>query len=230
MIKPVQLIITTAKTEHQYKQTPFYQAIKKYTEIYDYNLFNIAINEKNSQSLSSVYNRWLIDGFKNTILVFVHDDVLIEDSHLIEKLNIAMETYDLVGLAGTTGPIIVKKPVLWHLLADKNTWRGAVAHFTDKTLKSRFMTPFGETPSRVMLIDGLFMAINVEKFLDKKITFDKQNPSYWNFYDLDICLAANKAGLKTGVYPIWTTHLSHGLETPTQDWEVGQKWFINKWT
>jgi hypothetical protein len=71
------------------------------------------------------------------------------------------------------------------------------------------MTAFGPTPSRVALIDGLFMAIHLPSILDKGWRF---NENYtFHHYDLASCIDANRKGLKIGVYPIHVIHQSPGL-------------------
>jgi len=139
-----------------------------------------------------------------------------------------MEQYDIVGLAGIKAPITIKEPCLWHLMGPSSQYTGAVAHF-DKNETQRFMTSFGKTPERVILLDGVFLAINTEKILEKGLRFDEKNPANFHFYDLNFSLDANNLKLKLGTYPIWITHKSHGLEQVTEDWINGQKYFLQKY-
>jgi predicted RNA-binding protein len=184
----------------------------------------------NTESLAKVYNKFINKDNENIILVFCHDDLLIEDNAIIEKLNEAIKHYDIIGLAGVKPPITIKEPALWHLMGNRQNLSGAVAHFDKNSDNKRFMTSFGPIPERVILLDGVFLAINTEKILEKDLKFDENNPAKFHFYDLHFCLDANKLGLKCGTWPIWCTHKSHGLEQVSQDWLEGQKYFLNKWS
>jgi GT2 family glycosyltransferase len=189
---------------------------------------NIEFN--NTEALSKVYNKFIINDLKDYIVVFAHDDCIIEDAMLVDKLNEAMKKYDVVGLAGMKAPITIKEPALWHLMGDRNNASGAVAHFTGKDDNERFMTNFGITPARVALLDGVFLAINVDRCLETGVRFDESFPSRFHYYDLDFSLTANKAGLKLTTWPIWVTHKSHGLTKPDEEFYKGQEYFIKKWT
>lgn len=185
----------------------------------------------NTDSLPSVYNQFINKDNKNKIVVFCHDDALIEDLFLVEKLNDAMKDFDIIGLAGIKPNITLKEPALWHLMGDgdRNKLSGAVAHFFPNENTKRFMTHFGATPERTILLDGVLLAINVEKILESGLKFDESNPSRFHFYDLDFCLTANKLGHKYGTYPIWITHKSHGLTEFSEEFLKGQAWFLQKW-
>jgi hypothetical protein len=187
------------------------------------------IKHDNSESLAKVYNKYITNEFKNDILVFCHDDAIIEDALLNKKLNDATEQFDIVGLAGIKAPITLKSPALWHLMGNPSQYSGAVAHF-DKDGSRRFMTSFGPMPERVVLLDGVFLAINTERILEKGLQFDENNPAKFHFYDLNFSLDANKLGLKLGTWPIWCTHRSHGLENPTEEWKTGESYFLQKYS
>ena len=225
-MKPIVIVYATTK-EHE-DQTLIFKSISKLEK--DLNISHQSFLS-NTASLTQVYNTVLPNiNYKNSIIVFVHDDVVIEELFFIEKLNEAMEKYDIVGLAGIKSPInITPQKSLWHLMGSPEQMSGAVAHFTDDTCHSRFMTHFGTTPERVILIDGVFMAVNVERMLETGHRFDENCPAKFHFYDLNFCLDANKKGLKIGTYPIWITHKSHGLKKITPDWLEGQKYFLNKY-
>lgn len=188
------------------------------------------ITYKNTEGLAKIYNKAIKDPENyNKILLFVHDDCVIEDAFLVEKLNEALEQFDIIGLAGMKAPINLKPPCLWHLMGDRTNGSGSVGHF-DKEGVTRWMTTFGPAPQRVILLDGVFIAINTKKIFDKQLFFDEQNPAKFHFYDLNLSLDANKRGLKLSTWPIWVTHRSHGLEKPTEDWLKGQDYFLQKYT
>jgi hypothetical protein len=229
MNKRIQIV--SATKHDQITDTILAKCLKKYCPVGD-NLsdaISYSIKTNNRDSLAKVYNKEIENPYnKNKILVFVHDDVIIEELFLQEKLNEAMELYDIVGLAGIKAPITIKEPCLWHLMGPASQYSGAVAHF-DKNETQRFMTSFGKTPERVILLDGVFLAINTKKILEKGLRFDEKNPANFHFYDLNFSLDANNLKLKLGTCPIWITHKSHGLEQVTEDWINGQKYFLQKY-
>src|SRR5437764_11121057 len=49
--------------------------------------------------LSEIYNKFLVPAHKHLILVFVHDDVYIDDFFLCHRVNEALARFDVVGLA-----------------------------------------------------------------------------------------------------------------------------------
>lgn len=159
-------------------------------------------------------------------VVLCHDDIDIQDSNWKDKVKRGLEEYDIIGLAGAKA-IHMRKPVLWHLMSEPESWSGAVAH--PHSEGGTFVTAFGPAPRRCLLLDGLFLAINVKKLTDD-IVFDEQNPAPFHFYDLDFCLTGNKHKLKLGTWPIWCLHESPGLENATPDFDTGQEWFLKKWS
>jgi len=191
----------------------------------------VRFNCNNTKGLAEIYNQYIHKDYKDYTLVMAHDDLYIDDLRLEEKVNKALKVYDVVGLAGTIGPLNIKPPALWHIMGGpRENYRGSVAHFKEKgNTKQLFSTSFGLTPDRVLLIDGLFMAVKVQTLLDNNIRFDETNPARFHFYDLDFCLQCNKAKLKIGVWPIWCVHASPGLQEYSQEFLMGQEWFIKKW-
>jgi hypothetical protein len=155
------------------------------------------------------------------IFLFVHDDVSIEDMFLTEKLNKAIEQYDIIGLAGTKHWEL-KSPAVWNN-SPREKHTGAVAHTKDG---HTWMTSFGVF-GKALLIDGLFIAVKGEVFENTPIRFDPQFD--FHFYDLDFCLQAYQQKLQVGTYPIWVTHNSIGDWTQDQKWHNKENDFLNKW-
>lgn len=165
----------------------------------------------NRMGLSKRYNEALKTYGKDyKCMVFVHDDVYIDDALLESKLQQAMqvEKYDIVGLAGTLNPKI-QYPSLWHIMGDRSNHRGYAGHITND--QKKFMTGFGVTPSRVAIADGLFIAVNVEAVLSAGWQWNENFD--FHHYDIASCIDANAKSLKVGVYPINVFHNSPGLES-----------------
>ena len=169
----------------------------------------LVINANNSIGLSKSYNRQLTaeNLIKHDIVLFAHDDVYIDDLKLKGKLYAAIDSYDIVGLAGSTSATI-SKPCLWHRMSDPSNWSGSVSHpIADDTMQA--VTSFGPWPQRCLLLDGLFLAVNLSRVLEAGWSF---NENYmYHHYDLSSCLDANKKQLRLGTYPIYVSHSSPGL-------------------
>jgi GT2 family glycosyltransferase len=188
---------------------------------------DIAFALSNTEHLAVVYNRAIDAALKEDwdALAFVHDDVILEHDPR-PKLSKLFDEYDMIGVAGTSS-IELKSPALWHLMGGgfgSGKLHGAVAHGDEKR---KHMTSFGVYPHRVVMIDGVFIAMN--RTLMEKLRFDETNPSKYHFYDLDISSAAHKMGCRVGVGDIHITHQSEGLREFTDDWKAGESWFLKKY-
>jgi len=188
---------------------------------------DIAFALENKESLSVVYNRVIQHALEENwdALVFVHDDVVLEHDPR-PKLVKLFEKFDLIGVAGASS-VEIKSPALWHLMGggfNSGKLHGAVAHGTSE---KKQMTSFGPYPRRVVMIDGVFMAMN--RTVMENVRFDETNPSKFHFYDLDFSSAVNKLGYRVGVGDIIITHESPGLREFTEEWKEGERWFLNKY-
>jgi GT2 family glycosyltransferase len=197
-------------------------------------LHNEFLNEKacfvdfygdNTLGLSNRYNEAINKAIEkaplDTILIFMHDDVLIEDFFFFEKLEEALNKYDIVGLAGTKNWSL-KSPAVWNN-SPREAWSGAVAHTKDNEI---WMTSFGNF-GQVLILDGLFLAVKLETLKKHNLRFDEQFT--FHFYDIDFTLQAYQKKLKCGTTPIWVTHHSIGDWTKDQVWPILEKKFIAKW-
>jgi GT2 family glycosyltransferase len=191
-----------------------------------YNKFFFA--ENNTKPLPVVYNKAIdmaIKGNKD-YLVLCHDDVIIESDIPYKLPDILRSDFDIVGVAGTT-QCKLEEPALWHIMGggmQGGNLHGAVAH---GNVTGKYMTSFGPYPKRVVLIDGVFMAIHRRVF--ENIRFDESNPCGFHHYDLDYSLQCHKAGFKIGVSDIIITHASPGLREYTPEFLESQRWFLEKW-
>lgn len=164
----------------------------------------------NRRGLSKVYNEFINEKIakEHDRIIFVHDDVYIDDVMINVKLNEAMygeSKFDIVGLAGTRNPQI-KHPALWHIMGKREDHRGYAGHIFGK---HKVMTGFGLTPDRVAIIDGLFVAVNVARALE---TGWRWNENFdFHHYDIASCIDANAKGMRIGVWPINVFHASPGL-------------------
>jgi hypothetical protein len=181
---------------------------------------NSIVKSQNTQGLPSVYNSFITEENRQKYIIFIHDDVLIEDLFFEEKLQLAFEKYDIVGLAGSKKCDLNAPMSAWHLMSDRNDWVGEVSHSKDKKC---WTTVFGNTDSRALILDGLFIGVDVSKLLDTNTRFD-ENFSF-HHYDISFCLRANSNKLKMGVYPIKVTHFGMGDSMNSPEWHESAKKF-----
>ena len=171
---------------------------------------DVYYDTNNAQGLSVMYNSILKEHANDfDCIVFLHDDVYVDDLGVCDKLIKAHAQFDIVGLAGGVNPVI-KAPALWHLMCggfQGNNLHGAVSHPCSKD--QIMFTNFGPTPARVAILDGLFLSVRT---ICVKQTGWKFNENYdFHHYDIASCIDANKKKLRLGVAPIWVMHNSPGL-------------------
>jgi hypothetical protein len=189
--------------------------------------YNITVNFKGS--LTKQYNillhKLLQD--KNSLystVIFCHDDITINTNDLRKFDN----EFVVFGLAGTSQATI-KHPFLWHLSAPRENHLGAVAHYNEHN-DDYFITSFGPFNKQAVLIDGVFMGINLSKWKKNPIFFDENIPSKYHFYDLAFSLDNNLAKNKVGVIDFPIIHCSHGLHSLSdQQWQDGEKYILKKY-
>jgi len=211
MKKVVLITCTRIKNMEDFKNRPIFKSIEKLTNLYSLKEFDFKICSDNKIGLSEVYNSYINNKEHiNDILLFVHDDVTIKDLFLVETLN--KSPYAVTGLAGTKTANL-NAPPAWHLMSDKLDYVGEVMHTKEDTT---WTTVFGPTKTRTLLIDGLFISINVEKIINTKARFNEKFK--FHHYDLAFCFECNKSKVPVGVMPISVEHYGMGDSMHSQDW------------
>jgi hypothetical protein len=202
---------TKAKTDKDFEQRPVFQSLKKQYEGNSNISFHIF--KDNQRGLSDCYNDVLTDPANdNKTVLFVHDDVVLDDLFLYDKL--ISSPYSITGLAGAKTFNTHSDKLAWHLSAGRKDFVGEVAHYKDG---NTWTTVFGPTNSRALVIDGLFIACKVNHLKEKGLTFDTN--FNFHFYDLAFCLRANEKKITCGVLPVHVVHYGIGDSMLTQQWE-----------
>ena len=166
------------------------------------------IAHTNTRGLPEVYNDAIAAAQADDVLVFLHDDLWLEDCFLPTRIMEGLAQYQVIGVAGCAG--IPPDHVSW-CFREGFEWiapdllRGAIAH---GTLPLGRISAFGASPAECRLLDGVFLAARASTLHTHGLRFDPRFT--FHHYDLDFCRSAGRAGVRLGVWPIAMTHVSGG--------------------
>ena len=184
----------------------------------------------NTRPLAEVYNEAIEEAAPDDVLVFVHDDVRVDDWMLSQRLQEALQHFDVVGVAGNTR--VQHRQVTWYLQPEQpgvpSPWdheylTGAIGHGSPRSR----ITMYGPSPQPARLLDGVFLAARASVLKQSGVRFDPALA--FHFYDLDFCLQAHAAGLRLGTWPIALTHASGGESISSELWADARVLFLEKW-
>lgn len=186
----------------------------------------LALAPNNKVGLSTIYNRVITPSFRDAVLVFVHDDIWIDDVYFVQHLLDGLSQFDVVGLAGNRR--CLPEAPSWAFKNDQMAWdsghlSGVVCHGPRP-----FGTPslYGPAPAQVALLDGVLLAARCSTLLDAGVRFDERFD--FHFYDLDFCRSAGAAGLRLGTITSGVTHVSGG-SFGSPSWRQGLQRYRQKW-
>lgn len=181
----------------------------------------------NQRGLASIYNQQLSADDSSTLLVFMHDDVWIDDYYFADRVIAGLKAYDVIGVAGNRRR--VKYQPAWAFVDTRFTWddrpnlTGAVAHGKQPFGPVSF---FGAVPAACELLDGVFLAARKASLKEAGVLFDPRFA--FHLYDMDFCRSARQKGLRLGTWPICLTHQSGGA-FGTEQWQQQYRAYIDKW-
>ncbi len=185
----------------------------------------IAFN--NQEGLSTVYNNGIAAAENQSILVFIHDDVWIDDYFLSQRIVDGLHYYQVIGVAGNRRR--VSQQPAWAFINKNFTWddkvnlTGAVAHGKNPFGPVSF---FGAVPNECELLDGVFLAAKKAVLVNANCFFD---PLFaFHCYDMDFCRTAKQNKLRLGTWPICLTHQSGGA-FGSEQWRKNYSAYIDKW-
>ena len=188
------------------------------------------ITFENRRGLSDVYNTRITAEDSGDILVFVHDDVWIDDYFLADRVIDGLRNYEVIGVAGNRRRAQMQPS--WAFVFGKDSkigWddssnlSGAIGHGSSPPGPISF---FGAVPADCELLDGVFLAASKTALIANGVLFDPRFD--FHFYDLDFCRSARQLGLRLGTWPICLTHQSGGA-FGTPQWNEKYRAYIEKW-
>lgn len=184
------------------------------------------ISFENRKALPDVYNARIFSEDSPDVLVFVHDDVWIDDYWIADRLIDGLQKFDIIGVAGNR-QLVPGQPA-WAFVDvsltrdDAKNLSGAVAHAQHPFGP---VIRFGDVPAECELLDGVLLAGRKSVMIAAGVAFDSQFD--FHFYDLDFCRTARKKGLSLGTWPIAITHQSGGGFDGR--WRQVFQRYLNKW-
>jgi predicted O-linked N-acetylglucosamine transferase (SPINDLY family) len=183
---------------------------------------------ENRRGLSEIFNEAIEAAEENDILVFMHDDVWLDElGGLTQILCEGLKHFDVWGVAGNKARQ-PGQPGWGHLddnltPAPRENFSGRIAHGPDPYGVTVY---FGDMPASCELLDGVFLVTQKKRLMAKKVRFDQRFD--FHLYDIDFCRTARKAGLKLGTWPIELTHQSHG-NFFSERWRQKARIYLKKW-
>ncbi len=182
---------------------------------------------ENKTGLPELYNAAIQAEDPEDILVFMHDDVWIDDYFFADRVVEGLESFDMIGVAGVTQP--VPGQIGWVMPGNQS------AHANVENLSGRLahgahpcgaVHVFGPVPAACESLDGVFLAARKSLLRSHGVLFDPRFD--FHFYDVDVCRTARSRGLRLGTWPICLTHQSGGIfDSPA--WREKLDLYRKKW-
>lgn len=228
------LVSATRSTQAEFVQTAW--LARSLRRVASVGTVRLRLFSENTRPLPECYNRAIDESSDDTLLVFVHDDVFVDDWLLVQRLHEALTQFDVVGVAGNTRRLPMQ--LAWYFQpaapGTKDQWvigepdkaylSGTVAHGEPAQSK---VTLYGPTPQPVVMLDGVLLAARAGRLRQAGVRFDARFD--FHFYALDFCRSASAAGLQLGTWPLAITHASRGESIHGPSWQQGAQRYLQKW-
>jgi glycosyltransferase involved in cell wall biosynthesis len=169
-------------------------------------------------SLTQVYNKGLKESV-NDIVVFMHDDLILETPNMTPKIVKLFEKHPNYGIIGIAGTDKLTSGVWWQ---NRENMFGVVGHIHEgkRHVNHYSKGVFNDVLKDVVIVDGLFFM--VRKSLLKK-EFNEQFEGF-HFYDISFCVENQFEGIKIGLTTKFgVTHKSVGMTN--KQWEKNKLLF-----
>lgn len=149
-------------------------------------------NEKNEFSSAIAAFNSVIKEAKGEHLMFIHQDVALEDDLFLSKVQTYMDTYNNVGIAGVAG-------------AKEKTIYSNIYHSLPRVLVSDVRL---DDVVEVNGLDECLFIISKETIL--KYPFDELTCNNWHLYAVEYCYQMKKLNKSVVVLPLDAYHASYG--------------------
>ena len=207
------------------ESTPLGQSLRRMS--YDRRI-EVRPKFNNGEGLPAVYNRQISEENRDKVLLFVHDDVWLDDCFVYDRLQDALKAFRIVGLAGNTRR--VPRQPAWGFTAETpfipEECRYLSGIVADGERAWGKPSRYGQPGLECLMLDGVFLAARCHTLLESGVRFDERFA--FDFYDIDFCRSAEAASLSMGTWPIAITHASLG-KFGSPSWHAGLKLYREKW-
>jgi len=207
----VSVVISTRKIDSTY-----YDHVKR---MFSHPNTEILMYENDGQmSLTQIYNKGLKESV-NDIVVFMHDDLILETSNMTPKIVKLFEKHPEYGIIGIAGTDKLTSGMWWQ---NRENMFGVVGHLHEgkRHVNHYSKGVFNDVLKDVVIVDGLFFM--VRKSLIKK-EFNEQFEGF-HFYDISFCVENQFEGVKIGLTTKFgITHKSVGITN--KQWEKNKLLF-----
>jgi len=207
----VSVVISTRKIDSTY-----YDHVKR---MFSHPNTEILMYENDGEmSLTQVYNKGLKESV-NDIVVFMHDDLILETSNMTPKIVKLFEKHSEYGIIGIAGTDKLTSGMWWQ---NRENMFGVVGHIHEgkRHVNHYSKGVFNDVLKDVVIVDGLFFI--VRKSLLKK-EFNEEFKGF-HFYDISFCVENQFEGVKIGLTTKFgVTHKSVGMTN--KQWEKNKLLF-----
>jgi hypothetical protein len=204
----VSVVISTRKIDETY--------VSHVKKMFSHPKTQILIYENNGEkSLTQIYNLGLKDS-ENDIVVFMHDDLILETPNMTPKIVKMFEKHTDYGIIGIAGTDNLTSGMWWQ---NRDNMFGIVGHIHQgkRHVNKYSKGVFNDVLKNVVVVDGLFFIVHKNRI---KKEFNEQFDGF-HFYDISFCVENHLEGVKVGLTTKFeVTHKSIG--------EVNKKWEKNK--
>jgi hypothetical protein len=207
----VSVVISTKKINDDY--------LKHVERMFSHPNTEILIYENDGiSSLTQIYNAGLKDA-KNDIVVFMHDDLILETPNMTPKIVKLFEKHQDYGIIGIAGTDKLSSGMWWQ---NRENMFGVVGHIHEgkRHVNKYSKGVFNDVLKDVVVVDGLFFMIHKNRI---KKQFNEEFEDF-HFYDISFCYDNFMEGVKIGVTTKFSiTHKSIGMTN--KKWEKNKMFF-----
>jgi hypothetical protein len=207
----VTVVISTRKIDDVY--------LKHVERMFSHPKTEILIYENDGvNSLTEIYNIGLKEA-KNDIIVFMHDDLILETANITPKIVKLFQKHSEYGIIGIAGTDKLTSGRWWD---SRDNMFGVVGHLHEgkRHVNHYSKGSFVDVLKPVVVVDGLFFMVDRRRV---KKQFNEEFKGF-HFYDISFCYENFKEGVKIGVTTkISLTHKSIGMVN--KQWEKNKLFF-----
>ena len=209
--EPISVVISTRKIDDNY--------LKHVEKMFSHPKTEVNIYENDGvSSLTEIYNIGLKES-KNEIVVFMHDDLILETSNMTPKIVKLFEKHSEYGIIGIAGTDKLTSGMWWQ---NRENMFGVVGHIHEgkRHVNHYSKGVFNDVLKDVVVVDGLFFAVHKGRI---KKGFNEQFKGF-HFYDISFCIENFLEGVKIGLTTkLGVTHKSIGMVN--KQWEKNKLFF-----